>query len=325
MKWLSREQAIGKINDFAQRGQPFVFVTNFLVDQSYIATPEEARADGVEFSLGQEVAGPFVSHSGTPPFEAEPIGFDRYREAFDRVMVHLRRGDTYLLNLTFATRIHSRFSLHELYVMSRAPYKLRFADRFIVFSPEAFVRISDGVIRTHPMKGTIDASLPDAGDRILSDKKEYFEHNTIVDLLRNDLSMISTGVKVIRFRYIDTIRSQGQTLLQVSSEIGGNLAPDYRQRMGDILFTLLPAGSVSGAPKQRTIEIIKEVEEDSRGFYTGIFGHFDGRDLNAAVMIRYIEQRNGALWFRSGGGITALSDARSEYMEMIQKVTLPAG
>jgi para-aminobenzoate synthetase component 1 len=87
---------------------------------------------------------------------------------------------------------------------------------------------------------------------------------------------------------------------------------------------MLPAGSICGAPKKRTLEIITEAEGERRGFYTGVAGVFDGRDLDSGVLIRFIEQTpSGELRFRSGGGITAKSDARSEYDELIQKVYVP--
>ena len=85
----------------------------------------------------------------------------------------------------------------------------------------------------------------------------------------------------------------------------------------------MPAGSVTGAPKQKTLEIINHVEGLPRGYYTGIFGCFDGENLESAVMIRFIEQRDGQLWFRSGGGITCNSLAELEYQELIDKVYVP--
>jgi para-aminobenzoate synthetase component 1 len=196
-------------------------------------------------------------------------------------------------------------------------------DRFVVFSPESFVRIKDGVISSFPMKGTIDAGLPDAREVLLNNAKELAEHNTIVDLIRNDLSIMAKQVRVERFRYIDTIRTNFKDLLQVSSEIAGVLETGYASRIGDILFSMLPAGSVSGAPKKRTLEIIREAEVSPRGYYTGVMGRFDGRDLDSGVMIRFIEQTPKGLVFRSGGGITCFSDPRSEYNEMVDKVYVP--
>lgn len=197
-------------------------------------------------------------------------------------------------------------------------------DRFVVFSPEIFVKIRDEHIYSYPMKGTIDATLPDARRRILEDPKETAEHATIVDLIRNDLSMVATEVMVTRYRYIDELPTHQGALLQVSSEIRGRLAGGWQAEVGDLFFRLLPAGSITGAPKKKTMEIIAEAETYERGFYTGVMGYFDGNSLDSAVMIRFLEQQaDGSLIFKSGGGITSQSDLTSEYNEMKQKVYVP--
>ena len=89
------------------------------------------------------------------------------------------------------------------------------------------------------------------------------------------------------------------------------------------MLKLLPAGSVTGAPKQKTVEIIKEVENYNRGFYTGIAGIYDGLSLKSYVMIRFIEKDNDKLYFKSGGGITSKSDFDKEYAELIEKIYVP--
>jgi para-aminobenzoate synthetase component 1 len=173
------------------------------------------------------------------------------------------------------------------------------------------------------MKGTIDASISNAEEIILNDPKELAEHVTIVDLIRNDLSRISDAVKVNRFRYIDRITTSQKDLLQVSSEIEGELPSNFREKLGEMIATLLPAGSVSGAPKTKTVQIIGNAEQEDRGYYTGIFGYFDGINVDSAVIIRYIEKCNGKYFYRSGGGITAQSQARQEYQEALDKIYLP--
>jgi para-aminobenzoate synthetase component 1 len=173
------------------------------------------------------------------------------------------------------------------------------------------------------MKGTISANIPDAENVILNDKKEFAEHTTIVDLIRNDISMVAEKVWVEKFRYISRIHTHEGDLLQVSSEICGKLPQNYAENIGTLLFKLLPAGSICGAPKPQTLAIIKEAERYQRGFYTGVFGIFDGQNLDSSVMIRFIEkQEDGSLIFKSGGGITVYSDVQSEYQEMIDKVYL---
>ena len=179
------------------------------------------------------------------------------------------------------------------------------------------------MIYSYPMKGTIDASLPDAEEQLMKNEKELWEHNTIVDLIRNDLSMVSKDVELTKFRYIDRIKTHKGELLQVSSEIRGRLAESWKANLGEILIKLLPAGSISGAPKQKTLELISEAEKMERGYFTGIFGIFDGKELDSGVMIRYIEQNKDGLQFRSGGGITGHSQMENEYQEMIDKVYVP--
>lgn len=185
------------------------------------------------------------------------------------------------------------------------------------------MRIVDGHIYSHPMKGTIDASLPDARNLLLNDEKEAAEHATITDLIRNDLSQVATEVTVTRYRYLDELHTHSGRLLQMSSEIRGRLPEHYREELGTLFFKLLPAGSITGAPKQKTVEIIREAETYERGFYTGVMGYFDGRNLDSAVMIRFLEQTDDGLVYKSGGGITFRSDARNEYEEMVKKIYVP--
>jgi para-aminobenzoate synthetase component 1 len=227
------------------------------------------------------------------------------------------------LNLTFPTKIECNLSLEEIFNRSEAKYKMLFKDQFVVFSPEIFIKIHDGMIFSHPMKGTIDASTPKAEERILNNSKELAEHVTIVDLIRNDLSMVAKNVSVKKFRYIEEIITHEKKLLQVSSEISGNMPENYNEKIGDIVFTLLPAGSICGAPKKKTLEIIKRAEKYNRSYYTGIFGYFDGHDLDSGVMIRFIENSLEGLIYKSGGGITVDSDVRTEYKELIDKVYVP--
>jgi para-aminobenzoate synthetase component 1 len=175
------------------------------------------------------------------------------------------------------------------------------------------------------MKGTIESSVKDAETVLLADKKEEAEHNTIIDLIRNDLSKFADNVEVTRYRYIDRINSGNGEMLQVSSEITGKLKNGFESQLGDIIVSMLPAGSVTGAPKKETLRIISESETYKRGWYTGVFGVFDGKSLDSGVMIRFIEKNNDRLIFKSGGGITCMSEPLKEYDELISKVYVPVG
>jgi len=173
------------------------------------------------------------------------------------------------------------------------------------------------------MKGTIDAKVPDALQRIMSNKKEEAEHATIVDLIRNDLSMVANEVSVTKYRYVDEINTWTHDLLQISSEITGKLPTEWKDHVGDVLLPMLPAGSVSGAPKRQTVEIIRKAEFGPRGYFTGVMGIFTGEELVSSVMIRFIEEHEGQMYYRSGGGITHMSNCEDEYNEMLAKVYLP--
>jgi para-aminobenzoate synthetase component 1 len=256
-------------------------------------------------------------------FQKFPISFPDYQIRFNHVIKNLRAGNSFLVNLSVPTPVRTNLTLLDIFENSEAPYRFWYKDNFVCFSPEIFVRIKGNRISSFPMKGTIDASLPDAENVILNDPKEAAEHATIVDLIRNDMSMVAQKVWVERYRYMDCIQTNEKKLLQVSSEISGILPDDFNGKYGDLLLKLLPAGSITGAPKPSTLKIIKDAEGYERGYYTGIMGYFDGENFESAVMIRYIENQNGDLVFKSGGGITALSSAKDEYQEIIDKVYLP--
>lgn len=313
------------MNDLGQRRIPFIFILDFELKKPVILKIGQITEDiYYKFNDVKNYQLSGIKQKNLQ-FDIFPINYKKYAEAFDRVIKEIQFGNSFLLNLTFATEIKTNYSLKELFDISHAKYKLYFKDEFIVSSPEIFVQIKGNKIYTFPMKGTIDASVPNAEKIILNDLKETAEHYTIVDLLRNDLSLVAKNVKVNKFRYIDHLTTLHRTLLQVSSEIEGTLPNDFRSKLGDIFMALLPAGSVSGAPKKKTLEIIAENESDSRGYYTGVFGIFDGENVDSAVMIRYIEKSDDRLWYRSGCGITSQSECASEYKEMIDKVYVPIG
>jgi para-aminobenzoate synthetase component I len=320
---MDKSTAIALMNSLGQQKKPFLFLVDFALEDIIIFQLPSPSTD-ILFNFDG-----FCNYTPPvnplPPFDFRrfPISFQLYKERFDAVKAEIAKGNTYLINLTCETPVQTNLTLDQVFLYSQARFKLLFRNRFVVFSPEIFIRIRDNRIYSYPMKGTIDAGIENAEEKILADLKETAEHYTIVDLIRNDLSMVAHNVAVTRFRYIERIKTHANELLQVSSEIRGDLDSNYARRLGDILFRLLPAGSICGAPKQRTIEIITRTESYSRGFYTGVFGYFDGRDLTSSVMIRFIEKVGDQFIYRSGGGITSFSEARSEYGEMIDKVYVP--
>ena len=306
-------------------------------------------------------------------WQIDPPLYEDYERSFNIVKSNIMAGNSYLTNLTCRVPVSCNLSLEEIFHRAKGKYKLLLRRKrtqaedkahlkeenieenltpFVCFSPETFVRIKGGRIYSYPMKGTLDASLPDAEKQLMEDRKEAAEHATIVDLIRNDLSRVAENVRVDKYRYIDVLHTNKGDILQTSSEISGRLPEDYPHHLGEILDAQLPAGSITGAPKDKTMQIIQEAEGYDRGFYTGIMGIYDQGELNSAVMIRFIEEEtspvdfeadgeknfkakegkasegkepkaNRKLYFKAGGGITSKSDCRKEYEEVIQKIYLP--
>jgi para-aminobenzoate synthetase component I len=310
---------IQQLSSLVSSGVPCFFYTDFTGERLHCYTLDELKAEDIEFAFQSDANS---SNNPHKPFFSS-LSLENYRQKFTSVQEHIRRGNTYLLNLTQPTPIESPYTLKEIYTMAHAPYKLRVRDQFVCFSPEPFITIENNTIHTYPMKGTIDASLPNAIDSILNDPKEFAEHTMIVDLLRNDLGIVARNIKVEKFRYISTIDTGNKKLHQVSSHISGLLESNWKENTGELILTLLPAGSISGTPKRKTVEIIKEIEGYDRGYFTGVFGHFDGENLYSAVAIRFIENMNGKLIYKSGGGITTESECESEYKELIDKIYIP--
>lgn len=307
-----------KMNELGSKRIPFLFLIDFLKTKGKII-PLNDLPNEIQFEIQSENE----KFKSEIQFKKYPISFEEYHKQFQKVQENILLGNSYLTNLTCATPIEINLSLEEIYKYSQARYKLLWKDNFVCFSPETFVKIKEGMIYSYPMKGTIDASVENAEEKILNDPKEKAEHYTIVDLIRNDLSKVAKKVSVPKFRYLDEIKTNQKTLLQVSSKVRGELPDDFYEKLGDIFDALLPAGSICGAPKEKTVEIILNAETYDRNFYTGVFGVFDGRNLDSAVMIRFIEQSPNGLTFKSGGGITHQSKVEDEYQEMIDKIYVP--
>jgi len=245
------------MNQWGKARKPFIFILDFELKNPVVLPLDKAAENGIYFTFNNhESVDIHETDKSEFTFRKIPVSYEVFKKSFDQVLTEIKLGNSFLTNLTFPTTIETNLTLREIFYRSEAPYKLLFKNQFVVFSPEPFIMISGRTIASYPMKGTIDASIPDAEIKILNDLKETAEHHTIVDLIRNDLSMVSTNVKVEKFRFIDTVRTHDKVLLQVSSEVTGQLPEDYRSHFGDILSKLLPAGSICGAPKIKTLEII---------------------------------------------------------------------
>ena len=307
------------INALGKQRKPFLFVSDFRAQNIDVILLDELEKHDIEFMIDSNY---HIKKQDTT-FVKEPLSFNSYKEKFCKVIKEIESGNTYLLNLTQPTKIQTPLTLKEIFNTANAHYKLRYKDEFVCFSPEKFIQISKNKIHTFPMKGTIDTAVPNAKEKILNNKKEMAEHIMVVDLLRNDLSIVASDVKVEEFRYITHLSAGEKDLLQVSSHISGNVGESWHENIGTILEALLPAGSISGTPKKSTLNIIEVVEGYERGYFSGVFGVYDGENFDSAVMIRFIEKNKDEYIYKSGGGITLDSDAFAEYNELLDKIYLP--
>lgn len=323
---MRAEEVADLMNFHARKGVEFLFAMDFELQEAlFIPHPTESKEVLFEIK-GRGNAGKVPLRRCNEQADVlNPLFCDRkrYERGFEVVRQGLMRGDSFLCNLTTVTDVDLSVDLEALFHLSSAAYKLYVPERFVCFSPECFVRSQEGRLYTYPMKGTIDASVENAEATLLSDEKELREHFTIVDLMRNDLNSVCSDVRVEKFRYVERIESAKGAVLQTSSVISGRLSKDWLSQCGSLIFSLLPAGSISGAPKKATVDLILRAEGRERGFYSGVFGFFDGKELDSAVMIRFVEKAGEKYRFRSGGGITSNSECDKEYKEVLQKVYVP--
>ncbi len=308
-----------KINTLGASKTPFVFCLNYTADDGFVYELD-SLPENIAFFIDGQYYGNAKMNKTPIITKKNPIAYADYSLKISAVKEKIAAGDIYMANLTCPTKIELEGSLEDVFCASTSDFKLLVKDRFVVSSPEAFVKIGEGSISTYPMKGTAPYIGDESVTELLENAKELAEHTMTVDLLRNDLSIVASGVKVDSFRYPIIIEANGQKLIQTASKISGRLCA--KALLGDTVFALLPAGSITGTPKKKCVEAINEIEGYERGFFCGIFGYFDGYTLKSGVSIRYIEQIDGGYIYKSGGGITIESDDKAEYDEMLKKVYL---
>ncbi|MGV8962976.1 MAG: aminodeoxychorismate synthase component I [Candidatus Saccharimonadaceae bacterium] len=323
MKFIDSNQVRTSINKAASQRIPFFFAINYeMTEGLFIENPMEQSEVLFQFNnIGNKPL--TAARNQEAELTVFPISKLEYGSKFKLVQKGLENSEIDVVNLTVQTPINTNIDCHEIFLRSQSPYQIYISGKFVCFSPERFIKIEKGKISSYPMKGTIDASVLNAEQVILSDSKEIAEHTTTVQLISEELSSVARDVAIKRFRYIGRIESNKRTLLQVSSEIEGELPDNYATRMGDILFSLLPAVSITGSPKANAQKHISLAEDQPRGYYCGIAGYFDGETLDTTVLIRLIETNSGDKFFRSGGGVTRESICEKEYQEVLNKIYLP--
>jgi anthranilate synthase component I len=251
-----------------------------------------------------------------------------YLAAIETAKENIRAGETFQIVVSQRFEIDCPADALDVYRVLRAAnpspymYLLRFDGFDIVgSSPEALVKVADGLAMTHPIAGTRwrgstpeeDAELAAA---LLADEKERAEHLMLVDLARNDLGRVCTpgSVEVVDFMHVERYSH----VMHIVSTVTGEVAPD--RSAYDVLVATFPAGTLSGAPKVRAMELIEELEPTRRGLYGGTVGYFDfAGDMDMAIAIRTAWVRDGVAYVQAGGGIVADSIAANEFDESVNK------
>ena len=190
-------------------------------------------------------------------------------------------------------------------------------------SPETLVKVQDGTVTTMPIAGTRPRGKTEEEDKrldkeLLSDPKELAEHNMLVDLARNDIGKISEIDSVEVTEYMALQKFSHVT--HISSTVQGKLKDGLNSV--DAIRSILPAGTLSGAPKVRAMEIIEELEEERRGIYGGGIGYigYDG-NLDTCIAIRTVVKKEGIAYVQAGGGVVLDSDPATEYQESVNKAS----
>lgn len=251
--------------------------------------------------------------------------FFKYKKNIEKIKKAIKKGDTYQTNYTYKIDFETKclpqdvfFNILENQHTEFSAYISNEHESILSFSPELFFEISNNVITAKPMKGTInrgDNFEEDENNKdfLRSDIKNRSENVMIVDLLRNDLSRISSKVEVEELFRIVTLKTVHQMISVIKAELRHDI------KITDILKALFPCGSITGAPKIKTMEIIEKLEQYKRGVYCGMIGVIDKDSMLFSVPIRTLVYKKGAWSLCVGSGIVWDSDAYEEYQESLLK------
>ena len=277
-----------------------------------------------------ELPRPGARWSGPARVEVPPGNFTRaeYEKLVDGVKEYIRAGD--IIQVVPSQRFTRPFSktpldlYRALRTVNPSPYTfiLDTGDFALVgASPEVHVRLTDGLVEIRPIAGTAGAARPRSEDlalekELLADEKERAEHLMLVDLARNDIGRVCSfgSIHVPDYMFVERYSH----VMHIVSQVEGRIAPD--KNAFDLMRATFPAGTVSGAPKVRAMQIIAEKEPVQRGFYAGALGYFgyDG-NLDSCITLRTALLKDGKVHIQAGGGVVADSDPAAEYQETINK------
>lgn len=259
----------------------------------------------------------------TPLFDKE-----HYCKMVEKAKHHIREGDIFQIVLSNRLSAPFKGSLLDTYRVLRtinpSPYMFYFSGTDVEVagaSPETLVKLENGILHTFPLAGTRPRGKTEAEDNaleaeLLTDEKELAEHNMLVDLGRNDLGKISKfgTVQVEKLHSVERYSH----VMHIGSTVRGEIREDYDAL--NAIEAVLPAGTLSGAPKLRACQLINELENNKRGIYGGAIGYIDFTgNLDTCIAIRIAYKKNGKVFIRSGAGIVADSIAEKEYEECINK------
>lgn len=275
-------------------------------------------------------------HTGKKSFEGGKLlgevtplfSKDEFSKMIGKAKHHIKEGDIFQIVLSNRLQANFEGSLFDTYRVLRtvnpSPYMFYFSGTDVEVagaSPETLVKLEDGILHTFPLAGTRPRGKSEKEDKeleaeLLADEKELAEHNMLVDLGRNDLGKISKfgSVVVEKFHSIERYSH----VMHIGSTVRGEIRPEYDAL--NALEAVLPAGTLSGAPKIRACQLIEELENNKRGIYGGAIGYIDFTgNMDTCIAIRLAYKKNGKVFIRSGAGIVADSDPDKEYMESINK------
>ena len=246
----------------------------------------------------------------------------------NRAKNHIKEGDIFQVVLSNRFEADFEGSIFDTYRVLRtinpSPYMFYFGGSNLEIagaSPETLVKLHNGRLFTFPLAGTRPRGTGDEEDtalerELLADEKELAEHNMLVDLGRNDLGKISKFGTVTVEKYMSILRFSH--VMHIGSTVSGEI---IEGKTGlDAINAVLPAGTLSGAPKIRAMQIINEQEKNKRGIYGGAIGYLDFTgNMDTCIAIRIVYKRNNKVFIRSGAGIVADSNPESEYQECVNK------
>ena len=308
--------------------QKIILITNIELDKDLNVEYEKAlkRLNSIKELL----------HTGKKSFEGGKLlgevtplfSKDEFSKMIGKAKHHIHEGDIFQIVLSNRLQANFEGSLFDTYRVLRtvnpSPYMFYFSGTDVEVagaSPETLVKLEDGILHTFPLAGTRPRGKSEKEDKeleteLLADEKELAEHNMLVDLGRNDLGKISKfgSVVVEKFHSIERYSH----VMHIGSTVRGEIRPEYDAL--NALEAVLPAGTLSGAPKIRACQLIEELENNKRGIYGGAIGYIDFTgNMDTCIAIRLAYKKNGKVFIRSGAGIVADSDPDKEYMESINK------